>query len=67
MDLSSIKGRKKNIKKKTRKPKGEKGNLKFSGVIVVQADTAKHSVPSLSLKLSDNNPSPHSQTQGTQP
>lgn len=60
-------GEKQNIKKKNRKPKGEKVKLKFSGRTVIQADTAKHSMPSLSLELSDNNPCPHSQTQGTQP
>lgn len=59
-------GKEQNIKK-TREPNGEKVKLKFSGMTVVQAETAKPSVASLSLKPNDNNPSPHSQTQGTQP
>lgn len=67
MDLSSIKGGRNKTLKKNRKPKGEKVKLKFSGRTVIQADTAKHSMPSLSLELSDNNPCPHSQIQGTQP
>lgn len=65
MDLSSIKGgRNKTLK---RKPENQTGKVKFSGVVVVQAHIAKHSESSPSIELSDNNPSPHSQTQGTQP